>query len=353
MDGWMDAAVAVPRRRRRPLRASAPAEPPVRSDRSAQVRDAEGRYAAEKARVAQMCASGPAGGAVGSEAQELSGDAAATADDDPFAAFAASASVGVGDGDGAPGAGGDGGDRAAIGGDGGASALGEGGDFGEPPGEMAGERTASGYTLAGRSERTASGRSSASTHNIELSGYSLDESQAHSPYSPYSPYPPCSPPLRQAHPSTTRVALHQSPAALCAPSPLSLTACTRLLRRSRPLPCLRPRLGTSAAALRVRFPLSGLLFCLASPSAPKAARLKQRLIDAQVEKCRELEDECSMLRTSLADAQQARTSRRMLGLLRAPAPGLGSPLPHPHWDWAHPCHICTGTEHPYHICSGT
>ncbi len=60
-----------------------------------------------------------------------------------------------------------------------------------------------------------------------------------------------------------------------------------------------------------------------------------------------------MLRTSLADAQQARTSRRMLGLLRAPAPELGSPLPHPHWDWAHPCHICTGTEHPYHICSGT
>lgn len=172
------------------------------------VRDAEGRYAAEKARVAQMCASSPAGGAVGSEAQEPSGDAAASADDDPFAAFAASASVGVGvgDGDGAPGAGGDGGDRAAIGGDGGASALGEGGDFGEPPGEMAGERTASGYTLAGRSERTASGRSSASTHNIELSGYSLDESQ--------------------------------------------------------------------------------------------------RLIDAQVEKCRELEDECSMLRTSLADAQQ-------------------------------------------------
>ena len=25
------------------------------------------------------------------------------------------------------------------------------------------------------------------------------------------------------------------------------------------------------------------------------------------------------------------------------APGLGSPLPHPHQDWAHRCHICTGT----------
>jgi hypothetical protein len=23
--------------------------------------------------------------------------------------------------------------------------------------------------------------------------------------------------------------------------------------------------------------------------------------------------------------------------------GLGSPLPHLHWDWARPCHICTGT----------
>ena len=26
-------------------------------------------------------------------------------------------------------------------------------------------------------------------------------------------------------------------------------------------------------------------------------------------------------------------------------PGLGSPLPHLRWDWAHPCHICTGTGH--------
>jgi hypothetical protein len=25
------------------------------------------------------------------------------------------------------------------------------------------------------------------------------------------------------------------------------------------------------------------------------------------------------------------------------APGRGSPLPHLHRDWAHPCHICTGT----------
>ena len=29
------------------------------------------------------------------------------------------------------------------------------------------------------------------------------------------------------------------------------------------------------------------------------------------------------------------------------APGLGSPLPHLHRDWAHPCHICTGTECPH------
>jgi hypothetical protein len=28
------------------------------------------------------------------------------------------------------------------------------------------------------------------------------------------------------------------------------------------------------------------------------------------------------------------------------APGLGSPLPHPHRDGAHPCHICTGTGAP-------
>ena len=26
-------------------------------------------------------------------------------------------------------------------------------------------------------------------------------------------------------------------------------------------------------------------------------------------------------------------------------PGLGSPLPHLRWDWAHPCHICTGIGH--------
>ena len=25
------------------------------------------------------------------------------------------------------------------------------------------------------------------------------------------------------------------------------------------------------------------------------------------------------------------------------APGLGSPLPHLHCDWAHPCHVCAGT----------
>jgi hypothetical protein len=35
------------------------------------------------------------------------------------------------------------------------------------------------------------------------------------------------------------------------------------------------------------------------------------------------------------------------------APGLGSPLPHLHRDWAHPCHICAGTGlTPAHICAG-
>ena len=33
---------------------------------------------------------------------------------------------------------------------------------------------------------------------------------------------------------------------------------------------------------------------------------------------------------------------------------MGSPLPHLHRDWAHHCHICTGTwAHPSHICTGT
>jgi hypothetical protein len=47
------------------------------------------------------------------------------------------------------------------------------------------------------------------------------------------------------------------------------------------------------------------------------------------------------------------------------APGLGSPHPHLHRDWAHPAHICAGTgltppfpprrdwAHPSHICAGT
>jgi hypothetical protein len=37
------------------------------------------------------------------------------------------------------------------------------------------------------------------------------------------------------------------------------------------------------------------------------------------------------------------------------APGLGSALPHPHRDWAHPCHIWTRTRwaHPWHIGTGT
>jgi hypothetical protein len=45
------------------------------------------------------------------------------------------------------------------------------------------------------------------------------------------------------------------------------------------------------------------------------------------------------------------------------APGLGSPRPHLHQDWACPCHICAGTRlaaylhwdwaHLCHICTGT
>ena len=33
----------------------------------------------------------------------------------------------------------------------------------------------------------------------------------------------------------------------------------------------------------------------------------------------------------------------MLGEAPTSAPGLGSPLPHLHRDWAHPCHICART----------
>ncbi len=44
----------------------------------------------------------------------------------------------------------------------------------------------------------------------------------------------------------------------------------------------------------------------------------------------------------------------------APSAGLGSPLPHLRFGWAHPCHICSGTEphlsrdcaHPGNICAG-
>ena len=31
------------------------------------------------------------------------------------------------------------------------------------------------------------------------------------------------------------------------------------------------------------------------------------------------------------------------GALPTSAPGLGTPLPHLHRDWAHRCHICAGT----------
>jgi hypothetical protein len=45
----------------------------------------------------------------------------------------------------------------------------------------------------------------------------------------------------------------------------------------------------------------------------------------------------------------------VLGLIAATsAPGLDSSLPHLHRDWAHRCHICTGTgAHRCHICTGT
>ena len=40
--------------------------------------------------------------------------------------------------------------------------------------------------------------------------------------------------------------------------------------------------------------------------------------------------------------------------LATSAPGLGSPLPDLLWDWAHPCHICTGTgPTPFPICTAT
>jgi hypothetical protein len=68
--------------------------------------------------------------------------------------------------------------------------------------------------------------------------------------------------------------------------------------------------------------------------------------------------------------------RSQMGLAPSPsAPGLGSPLPHLHRDWARPCHICTATglapatsapglgsplphlhrdwAHPCHICTAT
>jgi hypothetical protein len=44
----------------------------------------------------------------------------------------------------------------------------------------------------------------------------------------------------------------------------------------------------------------------------------------------------------------------ILGWRELELPGLGSPLPHLHRDWAHPAHIFTGTgPHRCHICAGT
>jgi hypothetical protein len=38
-----------------------------------------------------------------------------------------------------------------------------------------------------------------------------------------------------------------------------------------------------------------------------------------------------------------RTTDLVVRILPLSAPGLGSPLPRLHRDWAHPCHVCTGT----------
>jgi hypothetical protein len=41
-------------------------------------------------------------------------------------------------------------------------------------------------------------------------------------------------------------------------------------------------------------------------------------------------------------------------MVAPPTLGLGSPLPHLHRDWAHPCHICTGLgSRLCDICTGT
>jgi hypothetical protein len=40
-------------------------------------------------------------------------------------------------------------------------------------------------------------------------------------------------------------------------------------------------------------------------------------------------------------------------ILFADTPGLGSPLPHPHRDWAHPPHLRWDWARPCHICTGT
>ena len=52
--------------------------------------------------------------------------------------------------------------------------------------------------------------------------------------------------------------------------------------------------------------------------------------------------------------QRERPSLDMPKARATSAPGLGSPQPHLHRDWAHPCHICTGAGlTPAESASGT
>jgi hypothetical protein len=112
-----------------------------------------------------------------------------------------------------------------------------GGELREPHSEAASERSANGYNMVMRSERTVGGRPSASVHNIELSGYSLDESQA-----------PPAVALRPLAPSQRSPCIH--PTVLC-PSPKhplnsksshcrAVATCSRPLALSRRVPPTSP-----------------------------------------------------------------------------------------------------------------
>ena len=65
---------------------------------------------------------------------------------------------------------------------------------------------------------------------------------------------------------------------------------------------------------------------------------------------------CICRRADLRARRRGGTAGRLI--CRRPLPrfalGLGSPLPHPRHDWAHPSHICTGTGFtPPTVCTGT